>query len=229
MTFGPQGALVGALAGLAVFGYTKLVDWVDEYAKKEMEKITEEIKNQLNAADAALKAGDVAGAQAAVDRAAAVGQGVATEEQAAKIAATALEVTKAQQEQGNETTGALGNAAREALTEQFELEKDFSKGASDDQQQLAFKYMKIMVDEGLAENLEIARKDLLGGHSQLSKAVKKNIEKLEKNYLELHSTDTPLPPKEPITTLAPTPQAQDQQAQGKDTTVDLVKEDNTKN
>jgi hypothetical protein len=210
--FGPTGALVGALAGLAAFGYTKLVDWVDDYGKKKMEEITEEIEDKLNAADAALKAGDVAGAQKAIDIAQANNfQGVATKEQNDAILNTSLDVAAQQRAAGKDTTGALGYAAREAIKEDFTKKRDINKGTSEDQQQLAFEAMQRMVDNKLTENLETARLSLLGGQSLLSREVKKNLEKLQQEFLppEMRSIpDTSTPVEETTTTTALTPQAQ---------------------
>lgn len=212
MTFGPTGALVGALAGLAAFGYTKLVDWVDDYGKKKMEEITAEIEGQLNTADAALKAGDVAGAQDAINKAQANNfQGVATEEQNDSILNTALAVAAQQREAGKDTTGALGYAAREAIKEDFTKKRDVNRGTSEDQQQLAFEAMQRMVDNKLTKDLETARITLLGGHSVLSKAVKENLEKLQQEFLppEMRSIpDTSTPVEETTTTPALTPQEQ---------------------
>ena len=209
--FGPTGALVGALAGLAAFGYTKLVDWVNEWGKKKMEETTKEIENKLNSADAALQAGDVAGAQKAIDIAQANNfQGVATEEQNNEILNTALRVAAQQRAEGKDTTGALGYAAREAIKEDFTKKRDINKGTSEDQQQLAFEAMQRMVDNKLTKDLETARITLLGGHTLLGKAVAQNLEKLQQEFLPPEmQTETPLPvlPVEEDENIPVTPQS----------------------
>jgi hypothetical protein len=209
--FGPTGALVGALAGLAAFGYTKLVDWVNEWGKKKMEETTKEIENKLNSADAALQAGDVAGAQKAIDIAQANNfQGVATEEQNNEILNTALRVAAQQRAEGKDTTGALGYTAREAIKEDFTKKRDINKGTSEDQQQLAFEAMQRMVDNKLTKDLETARITLLGGHTLLGKAVAQNLEKLQQEFLPPEmQTETPLPvlPVEEDENIPVTPQS----------------------
>jgi hypothetical protein len=121
------------------------------------------------------------------------------------------DVAAQQRAAGKDTTGALGYAAREAIKEDFTKKRDINKGTSEDQQQLAFEAMQRMVDNKLTENLETARLSLLGGQSLLSREVKKNLEKLQQEFLppEMRSIpDTSTPVEETTTTTALTPQAQ---------------------
>lgn len=204
--FGPTGALVGALAGLAAFGYGKLVDWVDDYGKKKMEEITAEIKSQLDAADAALKAGDREGAKKAAQALTeANSQGQATPEQLEKIVEVTSAVAQAAQAAGEDTTGVLGYDARQAIKEDFRNKRDINKGTSEDQQQLAFEYMKRLVDEGLADDLVSARYSLLRKDDMLGAEVMRNLETLQQNYLPPEiQTETPLPVL-PVEEATPTP------------------------
>jgi hypothetical protein len=204
--FGPTGALVGALAGLAAFGYGKLVDWVDDYGKKKMEEITAEIESQLDAADAALKAGDREGAKKAAQALTeANSQGQATPEQLEKIVEVTSAVAQAAQAAGEDTTGVLGYDARRAIKEDFRNKRDINKGTSEDQQQLAFEYMKRLVDEGLADDLVSARYALLRKDDMLGAEVMRNLETLQQNYLPPEmQTETPLPVL-PVEEATPTP------------------------
>lgn len=204
--FGPTGALVGALAGLAAFGYGKLVDWVDDYGKKKMEEITAEIKSQLDAADAALKAGDREGAKKAAQALTeANSQGQATPEQLEKIVEVTSAVAQAAQAAGEDTTGVLGYDARRAIKEDFRNKRDINKGTSEDQQQLAFEYMKRLVDEGLAKDLVSARYSLLRKDDMLGAEVMRNLETLQQNYIPPEmQTETPLPVL-PVEEATPTP------------------------
>ena len=204
--FGPTGALVGALAGLAAFGYGKLVDWVDDYGKKKMEEITAEIKSQLDAADAALKAGDLEGAKKAAQALTeANSQGQATPEQLEKIVEVTSAVAQAAQAAGEDTTGVLGYDARRAIKEDFRNKRDINKGTSEDQQQLAFEYMKRLVDEGLADDLVSARYALFRKDDMLGAEVMRNLETLQQNYLPPEiQTETPLPVL-PVEEATPTP------------------------
>ena len=204
--FGPTGALVGALAGLAAFGYGKLVDWVDDYGKKKMEEITAEIKSQLDAADAALKAGDREGAKKAAQALTeANSQGQATPEQLEKIVEVTSAVAQAAQAAGEDTTGVLGYDARRAIKEDFRNKRDINKGTSEDQQQLAFEYMKRLVDEGLSDDLASARYALFRKDDMLGAEVMRNLETLQQNYIPPEmQTETPLPVL-PVEETTPTP------------------------
>ena len=204
--FGPTGALVGALAGLAAFGYGKLVDWVDDYGKKKMEEITAEIKSQLDAADAALKAGDREGAKKAAQALTeANSQGQATPEQLEKIVEVTSAVAQAAQAAGEDTTGVLGYDARQAIKEDFRNKRDINKGTSEDQQQLAFEYMKRLVDEGLSDDLASARYALFRKDDMLGAEVMRNLETLQQNYIPPEmQTETPLPVL-PVEETTPTP------------------------
>ena len=204
--FGPTGALVGALAGLAAFGYGKLVDWVDDYGKKKMEEITAEIESQLDAAESARKAGDLEGAKKAAQALTeANSQGQATPEQLEKIVEVTSAVAQAAQAAGEDTTGVLGYDARRAIKEDFRNKRDINKGTSEDQQQLAFEYMKRLVDEGLSDDLASARYALFRKDDMLGAEVMRNLETLQQNYIPPEmQTETPLPVL-PVEETTPTP------------------------